>query len=222
MAWLEIKNLKKSFINHEGKNIPIIAIDSLAVNANEQVAIEGYSGCGKTTLLHLIAGILNADEGEIIVEGKNVCLLNEAQRDQWRAKTLGYVFQVFNLLQGFSALENVMLGSAFGQGMDEKHARQLLKRVNLERYADYKPRQLSIGQQQRVAVIRALANHPKIVLADEPTGNLDTLHAKETVQLIQDVCHENGAALLCVSHDSRLLNQFKRTIKMSSLNKAVH
>src|SRR5476651_1073490 len=188
---LEIKGLKKSFRNYENHIVPVVNVEKFTVNPKEHIGIEGLSGSGKTTFLNLIAGILQPDEGEIVFEGEDVAFLPEPSRDLWRARHIGYVFQTFNLLQGYSALENVMLGMAFGKGTDQDFAHALLKRVNLTKHTHSKPRQMSIGQQQRVAVARALANKPQLVLADEPTGNLDRIHAEETIALIQEVCAEN-------------------------------
>jgi putative ABC transport system ATP-binding protein len=156
----------------------------------------------------------------VFVAGHEVTSLSESARDRVRANTIGYVFQTFNLLQGFSALENVMLGMMFGKGADARAASALLHRVGLGNRLHYKPRQLSVGQQQRVAVARALANHPQLVLADEPTGNLDPRHAREALALIREVCHEQQAALLLVSHDQEVLAQFERVDELSHINKA--
>ena len=137
-----------------------------------------------------------------------------------RAGTLGYIFQTFNLLQGYTALENVELGMLFGPGLDAARARALLERVGLKDRLHYKPRQLSVGQQQRVAVARALANRPKLVLADEPTGNLDHRHAGESLALIRETCKECGAALLLVSHAREVLGQFDKVEEFAKINRA--
>lgn len=220
MAILEIHHLKKSFMNHEKKPVAIIDVPNFAVGEAEQMALEGRSGCGKTTFINLIAGIHQPDSGKILFRGQNVANLPESKRDAWRACNIGYVFQTFNLLQGYTALENVLLGMAFGKGIDEDRGRTLLERMDLEKQMNYRPRQMSIGQQQRVAVARALANHPALVLADEPTGNLDYKHAQETVALIQEVCAENKAALLLVSHSHDILGKFRKMVPMADINKA--
>ncbi len=201
MPLLEIKNLVKSYSDPDGRKSRVVDVPFFALEAGEQVALRGSSGCGKTTLLHLIAGILQAESGNIRIDGQELTKLSEAGRDQLRARNIGYVFQTFNLLQGYTALENVLLGMMFGKGRDNARAEAILKRVGLGDRMHYRPRQLSVGQQQRVAVARALANHPKLVLADEPTGNLDPHHAREALALVRDICRENGAALLLVSHD---------------------
>ena len=185
----------------------------------QEVALRGESGSGKTTFLNLIAGILRADSGEIKINGESMTAVEEPGRDRLRARKLGYVFQTFNLLQGFTCLENVLLGMKFGPGADRKRAEELLKRVGLSDRLHYYPRQLSSGQQQRVAVARALANSPKLVLADEPTGNLDHKNATEALRLIRETCRENGAALLLVSHDREVLAQFPGARDFMDLNK---
>jgi ABC-type lipoprotein export system ATPase subunit len=217
---LEIDGLVKSFTAPDGERTTIIDIPTFALPTEEQAAIRGASGSGKTTFLNLIAGILQADAGTIVLDGVELTRLSESGRDRLRARTLGYVFQNFNLLQGYTALENVLLGMMFGPGVDVEHARQVLDRVGLSHRLDYKPSQLSIGQQQRVAVARALANRPKLVLADEPTGNLDQRHANDAISLIREVCRENHAALLIVSHDPAVLGAFSRQEDLATLNRA--
>jgi ABC-type lipoprotein export system ATPase subunit len=220
MPVLDISNLKKSYIAPDGAQSVVIDVPRFTLNAGEQVALAGASGSGKTTLLHLIAGILAPDSGRIVIAGDEMTALSEAGRDRLRARTIGYVFQTFNLLQGYTALENVMLGQMFGGGADSMRARGLLERVGLSGRLNYRPRQLSVGQQQRVAVARALANHPKLVLADEPTGNLDRRHAREALGLIREVCAENQAALLLVSHDQDALSQLDQVVSLGDVNRA--
>jgi ABC-type lipoprotein export system ATPase subunit len=222
MPVLEISNLKKSYIAPDGARSLVIDVPRFALNAGEQIALAGASGSGKTTLLHLIAGILDPDSGRVVVAGEEMTSLSEAGRDRLRARTIGYVFQTFNLLQGYTALENVTLGQMFGGGADSRRAHELLARVGLSDRLNYRPRQLSVGQQQRVAVARALANRPKLVLADEPTGNLDRRHARAALGLIREVCGENRAALLVVSHDQDALSQFDRVVSLGEVNRAFY
>jgi len=217
---LLIQDLRKSFRSPDGEMTPIVDVPEFALAHGEQIALRGMSGSGKTTLLNMVAGILAPDAGRVVVAGREITALTESGRDRMRAETIGYVFQTFNLLQGFSALENVLLGMTFGKGADRPAATQLLERVGLGARLHHKPRQLSVGQQQRVAVARALANRPQLVLADEPTGNLDPRHAREALALIRDVCRENGAALLLVTHDSEALAQFERVDELAHINRA--
>ena len=220
MPVLEISNLKKSYASPSGQRHRVIDIPSFRLEEGEQVVLEGSSGSGKTTFLNLIAGILQSDEGSLSIAGNRIDALSEAGRDRIRANHLGYVFQTFDLLPGYTALENVELGMMFGKGVDPAYAQELLDRVGLSDRMNYRPRQLSVGQQQRVAVARALANHPELVLADEPTGNLDRARAQESLQLIREICRERQAALLLVSHDREILSQFDRVQSLEALNLA--
>ncbi|MEO6223101.1 MAG: ABC transporter ATP-binding protein [Vicinamibacterales bacterium] len=219
-ALLDVTDLQKSFASPEGDTTLIVDVPRFQLAEGEQVAVRGASGSGKTTFLNLIAGILQADRGTIVLAGQQMTKLSESGRDRLRSKKIGYVFQNFNLLQGYTAHENVMLGMLFGTGVDKVRARQLLERVGLSHRMTYRPGQLSVGQQQRVAVARALANSPKLVLADEPTGNLDQRHAGEALELIRETCRESGAALLLVSHDPAVLSTFERSEDLADLNRA--
>jgi len=217
---LAVTALLKTFLSPEGERVEIVRVAQFALAAGEQRALRGESGSGKTTFLHLIAGILAADSGRVILNGVEMTALAEAQRDRLRADQLGYIFQTFNLLQGYTVLENVLLGMSFGpRGADRAHAKAVLDRVGLSHRLNHFPRQLSTGQQQRVAVARALANRPKLVLADEPTGNLDRKHAHAALALIREVCREQGAALLLVSHDEEVLAQFEQREDFAAINR---
>ena len=218
---LEIHELKKSYRAPTGEIQLVVDVPVFSMREGEQIALEGTSGSGKTTFLNLIAGILQADSGRITVAGEDMARLSEGGRDRVRAKNIGYVFQTFNLLQGYTALQNVELGMMFGRGADVAFATALLERVGLKDRMHYLPRQLSVGQQQRVAVARALANHPKLVLADEPTGNLDFRRAHEALTMIREVCRENGAALLLVSHSRDVLAEFENRSDLADINRAV-
>jgi len=220
MSLLAVSDLKKSYASPEGERRTVIDVPRFELAEGEQVGLRGGSGTGKTTFLNLIAGILRADAGIISLAGVDLGALPESARDRFRARHLGYVFQTFNLLQGYTAIENVQLGMMFGDGYDAGRARSLLERVGLRDRLSYRPRQMSVGQQQRVAVARALAGRPKLVLADEPTGNLDPHHAKESLDLLQETCRENGAALLLVSHDADVLSRFPRVEELSRINRA--
>jgi putative ABC transport system ATP-binding protein len=219
---LAVTDLRKSYPTPEGGRVDIVRVPSFALAAGEQVALRGESGSGKTTFLNLIAGILAADAGRVVIDGVDLTALSEPQRDRLRAGKIGYIFQTFNLLQGFTVLENVVLGMSFGpRGADRAQARAMLERVGLGHRLDHFPRQLSTGQQQRVAVARALANRPKLVLADEPTGNLDRRHGREALALIREVCREQEAALLLVSHDEEVLAQFELRRDFALINAVV-
>jgi putative ABC transport system ATP-binding protein len=218
MALLKIESLKKSFVTPEGEQKMIVDVPAFSLEAGEQRALRGESGSGKTTFLHLIAGILAPDTGRIFIGTTDMAALSEAKRDRLRAESIGYIFQTFNLLQGYTCLENVLLGMSFGPGADRARATAMLTRVGLGHRLRHYPRQLSTGQQQRVAVARALASGPKLVLADEPTGNLDHKNAREALALIRETCRENGAALLLVSHDPEVLGSFENRQDFTHIN----
>lgn len=216
---LHLENLKKSFRLPTGERLPILEVPRFDVAAAEQMVIVGRSGCGKSTLLHLIAGIGTPDSGQIVINGLDISRLSENGRDRFRADVMGYVFQTFNLLQGFSALENVILGMSFSRGsVDRARAHDLLERVGLGHRLNAHPRTLSVGEQQRVAVARALANRPKLLLADEPTANVDPANQQSIVDLIRETCQEEEIALVMVTHAMEVAEQFQRVEPLEKLN----
>jgi putative ABC transport system ATP-binding protein len=223
---LKLEQLRKSYLAPDGTISSVIDIESLALADGEQVALVGTSGSGKTTLLHLIAGILAPDAGRILFDfpgdgSADLARMAESQRDVFRGQNIGYIFQTHHLLGGFIALENVLLGMSFtGRKHDVQWATHLLTEVGLAHRLDYRPAKLSLGQQQRVAVARALANRPKLVLADEPTGSLDSANAQQVLDLIRKLCSEVAATLLVVSHDLQITGQFPRVLKLTDINRA--
>jgi putative ABC transport system ATP-binding protein len=216
---LVLRNIKKSYREPDGSPLPILDIPKFAVADGEQVVLVGHSGCGKTTLLHLIAGISRADAGEIVIDGIDIATKSEGYVDRVRAAKLGYVFQTFNLLPGFSAFENVMLGMTFARGRkDAGRARQLLDRVGLSHRLTHRPTALSVGEQQRVAVARALANKPSLLLADEPTANIDPRNQQKIVDLIRETCREEKVSLVMVTHSTDVSDQFDRIDRLEEIN----
>jgi len=220
MALLQIDGLQKGFVGPDGSRHVVVDIPRFELGEGAAVGLAGPSGSGKTTFLNLVAGILAPDAGHIRIDGTDVAGLGEHERDRFRARHVGYIFQTFNLLQGFTCLENVLLGMSFGHGIDRGRAEALLRRVGLGERLHHFPRQLSTGQQQRVAVARAMAGKPRLVLADEPTGNLDPRHAHEALDLIREACAENGSALLLVSHDRDILARFGTVASLADINRA--
>jgi len=217
---LQLRNVKKSYVEPDGGRLPILEIASFDVANGEQMVLVGKSGCGKTTLLHTIAGITRADSGQIAIDGIDIAALSEAGVDKVRAAKIGYVFQTFNLLPGFTAIENVLLGMTFARGRkDPQRARQLLDRVGLSHRSAHKPTALSVGEQQRVAVARALANRPSLLLADEPTANIDPRNQQKIVDLIRDTCREEGVSLIIVTHSMEVAGQFERVDRLEEINR---
>jgi putative ABC transport system ATP-binding protein len=215
---LALRNVRKRFREADGNLLEVISLRQFELGAGEQAVLVGESGSGKSTLLNLIAGILLPDEGEIVVNGTDPTKLSEAARDRFRAANIGYVFQSFNLLQGFTALENVLLGQMFGGGNgDADRAVQLLKSVGLEHRLHHKPRALSVGEQQRVAIARALVNAPPLVLADEPTGSLDAKNGMAVLELLRRICTEGNHTLLLVTHDPQVMKSFKKIVRLEDL-----
>ena len=232
---LLLRNLKKNYTGPDGSVVRVIDVAELFIPDGEQAALIGASGSGKTTLLHLIAGILGPDSGGVLfgydparpmagtAEGVvDLTLLTEAQRDEFRGRYVGYIFQTHHLLNGFTALENVLLGMSFtGRSRDKAWTEHLLKEVGLADRLNYRPQKLSVGQQQRVAVARALANRPRLVLADEPTGALDAGNARQVLDLIRKLCGEVNASLLLVTHDLDIAGEFSRVLKLTDVNRAM-
>ena len=187
---------------------------TLEINQGESVAIVGASGSGKTTLLSLLAGLDSPSEGTIVLGGdQDITVMSEAQRAKLRGEMVGFVFQTFQLLSSLTALENVMLpGELRSDPQAEDNAKKLLDRVGLGHRLQHYPRQLSGGEQQRVAIARAFASNPKILFADEPTGNLDAKTGAKIIDLLFDLNADFGTTLVLVTHDARLASRCERSI----------
>ncbi|QDV72078.1 ABC transporter ATP-binding protein [Botrimarina mediterranea] len=219
---LLLEGVRKSYAQPGADRLPILDVPRLAVAAGEQVVIRGRSGCGKTTLLNSIAGLTTIDAGKITLKGVELTRLPEAARDRFRARHIGYVFQTFNLLAGFTALENVLLGMTFtGQRPDRTRAADLLERVGLGHRGHHKPAAMSVGEQQRTAVARALANRPALLLADEPTANVDPAHQQQIIDLLRGVCRDENVAMLLVTHSNEVSGQFDRVEQLEEVNQVM-
>ncbi len=196
-----------------------LQLPSLTLGRGEEMLLVGRSGCGKRTLLQLIAGLVDPTSGTVKVAGEDIHRLKGAARDRFRGRSVGMVFQTFNLLHGFSAIENVMVAmlmSDMPKADWQPRAEALLRSLGIERL-DAPAEELSVGQQQRVAVARALACRPALVLADEPTASLDPENSVNAVRVLRDACREQGAALLVVSHDPSLESHFVRRERLEKL-----
>jgi putative ABC transport system ATP-binding protein len=224
MTALEINNLRFRYDRSSNghSNAWIVNVASLSLARGEQMLLTGTSGRGKSTLLHLIAGLVEPQQGEIAIDGQRLGELRGAKRDLFRGSRIGMIFQTFNLLHGFSAEENVMAALMFSDAKKfpaathRDRARKLLSHLGIDRFAAPAD-QLSVGQQQRVAVARAIACDPVLVLADEPTASLDPEAGRIAMDLIQQSCREINAALLCVSHDPNMAERFGRRASLDEL-----
>ena len=209
--------IRASSIRKRFGDLEVLKGVDLHVAASEVVSIVGASGAGKTTLLQILGTLEKADSGTLSINGEEVTKLGSRALSGFRNKHIGFVFQFHHLLPEFTALENVMMpGLIAGRSMSEctPRAKQLLERLNIASRAEHKPGQLSGGEQQRVAVARALFNNPSVVLADEPSGNLDSAHAKELHQLFFDLRKELGQTFVIVTHNEELAGMADRRLVM--------
>jgi putative ABC transport system ATP-binding protein len=206
---VQIENLRKDFGN-------VCALDgvSFRVDEGEWIAIMGPSGSGKTTLINILGGLDSPTSGQAIVDGTDVARLDETGLTRFRAEKIGFVFQQFHLVPYLTALENIMLAQYFHSTTNEDEARRALERVGLADRVDHRPSQLSGGEQQRVAVARALINHPKLILADEPTGNLDEANQATVIRLLNEL-HSEGHTILMVTHDASIGSLADRRIDLA-------
>ena len=207
---IELKQVLKYYEMGEST---VKAVDGLDIKIEEGdfVAIMGPSGSGKSTSMNLVGSLDLPTKGEIKLDGKNISYLNESQLAQLRGKKIGFIFQSFNLIQNLTAKENIMLPMLFQETNEEERearAEKLLKLVELEDRMDHKPNQLSGGQQQRVAIARALANDPEIILADEPTGNLDTKTGSKVIEFLKKL-NNSGKTIIIVTHDPEIAKNAK-------------
>lgn len=199
------------------------AVDALDIGAGEQVALIGRSGTGKTTLLHMLAGLLRPDRGEIEVVGARIDRLSEAACDRHRGRHIGMVYQTFNLLQPFTALENVLLGALFGRGAGgdaRARAETLLQKVGLGDRGHHRPSELSVGQVQRVAICRALINDPELILMDEPLGNQDKATGTQVLDMLLQIASDGGKTVVMVTHDPESATRMQRTVDLATLRGA--
>ena len=210
-ALIRLQNVWKTYTMGE---VEVHAIRNLTleVNQGDFLAIVGSSGSGKSTLMQLVGALDLPTKGKIFLQGKDIAKLDESALAQVRGQLIGFIFQQFNLMPQLSALENVMLPMMFQNGRDEGRARKLLEQVGLGDRVLHKPSELSGGQQQRVAIARALINDPEVVLADEPTGNLDSATGAQVMQMIDSLHHQQKKTVILVTHDLNLVKHAHKVV----------
>ncbi|WP_128895548.1 ABC transporter ATP-binding protein [Longirhabdus pacifica] len=217
-----LHDVKKHFTIGQQKR-DILHIPEWQVKKGEQIAIVGPSGSGKSTLLHILSGMIQADEGVIEIDGQNITPLSEAKRDQIRSQHIGYIMQDLHLIPSITAQQNVeiVLKKTKGKLNNKEHIKAWFEKVQMSHYMQHLPSQLSRGQKQRVAIIRALINQPSIVLADEPTGSLDWETAGEVMRLLLKLSEAQQTSLIVVTHDKHLAQCFPKQLHIADFNAAI-
>lgn len=213
---LEVRNVRKSYTMGK-RAVDVLRGVSLMVERGEFLALRGASGAGKSTLLHILGGLDQPDSGEVEVSGKNLVKISGSKLSRFRNENIGFIFQAYHLLPEFDALENVCLPARMSRqdyGTVAKRARMLLERVGLGERFDHRPYELSGGEQQRVAIARALINSPEIVLADEPTGNLDSHAGDEILNLLCQLRDEDNTTLVIATHDRKVAERAPKVIRL--------
>ncbi|MCM2335105.1 MAG: ABC transporter ATP-binding protein [Anaeromyxobacteraceae bacterium] len=213
---IEIQGVSRAFRAPDGGVVKALDGVSLAIGQGEFVSVVGASGSGKSTLLYAIGGLSAPTTGQVVLGGRNVFQLDQNERAALRRSEIGFVFQTFNLVPYLSILENVMLPALLarrGRGAAEAAASRLLARLGLAARATHRPGQLSVGERQRAGIARSLVNEPRVILADEPTGNLDPDAAAEVLALFRDL-NEAGQTIVMVTHDQRLAERARRVVRL--------
>jgi len=215
--FLSARGITKSYAMGK-RTLEVLRGVNLEIAAGEFLALRGASGAGKSTLLHLIGGLDSPNAGEIIFKGQNLAQFSESELTHFRNRRAGFVFQAYHLLPELTALENVCLPARVARisaGDSEKRAGNLLERVGLKDRVDHKPYELSGGEQQRVAIARALINEPEMLLADEPTGNLDSQTGGEIIELLKNLRVEKQMTLIIATHDAKVAAHAQRVIELA-------
>lgn len=210
---MKLQNVCKRFSEGE-KIIEILSDANLSIQTGEKIAIIGPSGVGKSTLLSLMAGLDTPDSGEILFQGKHIESMSEEELTELRSRDIGFVFQSFELVPSFTALENVHLPLLIQGNPDLKKAKKILKEVGLEEREHHYPQQLSGGEKQRVAIARALIHNPKVIFADEPTGNLDQKTGQQILDLLLKEVSLRGKTLIIITHDPSIVGAMDRVYEM--------
>jgi putative ABC transport system ATP-binding protein len=212
-AVISLESVTREYVGHAGK-VRALENASFSIVAGEWVAITGPSGSGKSTLINMIGCLDRPTHGKLLIDGADIASMSSTELDRFRADKIGFIFQQFHLIPYLSALENIMLAQYFHSMTDENEALAALERVGLSDRAEHLPSELSGGEQQRVCVARALINNPPVLLADEPTGNLDEANQKIVAGLLKDL-HSQGHTIVMVTHDPEMASLAQRRIALS-------
>lgn len=210
METLEVKNVSKVY-NQKSVSLQALSNINMTVKKGEFIAILGRSGSGKSTLLNILAGLDIPTEGEVFIDGENMIDLREEKRTMLRREKIGFVFQAYELLPALTVIDNIKLPQLKS---DEAYIKELLYTLELEGYEKFYPDQLSGGQQQRVSIARALVNHPSIILADEPTGNLDSKTERIVIELLKNLVKKYKTSIVLVTHNESLVKDVDRIIRL--------
>ncbi len=221
---IKLKNIRMQYEDN-GTKIEALKLKELQIKDEKHVAFIGSSGCGKTTLFNLISGMITPTEGSVEVQDVELTSLTEQERDLFRANHIGYIFQDFNLFPEFTVLQNVVLPMAFSKRYTKKEmnelAEDILKKVGMDGKLNQKVKTLSGGERQRVAIARSIVNKPNVILADEPTGNLDYKNGAKIMELIKQMALDEKATLVVITHNNSQLDMFDEVINIEELNEAI-
>lgn len=221
MSYIQLKSLYKVYSQGTDKVYALNNL-SLEIERGEFVVILGPSGSGKSTLLHILGGLDNPTEGEVLVDGVNIAGYSDDELAKYRRSDVGFVFQAFNLLPSLTAIENIEMPLLIdGQTMDQEYIDEVMECLEIKALQKRLPSQMSGGQQQRIAIARALSNKPKMVLADEPTGNLDSEISDKVLKLLKETCKKYGQTLIMITHNEEIAKQADRVIRIKD-GKAFH
>ena len=221
MSYIQLKSLYKVYSQGTDKVYALNNL-SLEIEKGEFVVILGPSGSGKSTLLHILGGLDNPTEGEVLVDGVNIAGYSDDELAKYRRSDVGFVFQAFNLLPSLTAIENIEMPLLIdGQTMDQEYMDEVMECLEIKELQKRLPSQMSGGQQQRIAIARALSNKPKMVLADEPTGNLDSEISNKVLKLLKETCKKYGQTLIMITHNEEIAKQADRVIRIKD-GKAFH
>jgi putative ABC transport system ATP-binding protein len=218
--FLEVRKLRHYYSQPDGSRVEALSLDHLPASRGEAIAVVGPSGSGKTTLLHVLAALIRPACGEVLFDGRDIFAPRQAVA-LWRSTSVGYIFQEMNLLPDFSALENVLLAaeiSSVPRPIARERANVLLQRLDLWNQRDRRPADLSLGEQQRAAVARAVVHSPSIILADEPTASLDAENAGIVMNILTELCAESRTLLIIATHDEAVKKRFGRIVELQRAN----